>query len=230
MKALINHKIAKEFFRTTGVETVELLPYDRLDAPVSAHADMLFCVLDNTVFCYFDYVEKYGLLDILKSNISNIVFVEKTCERKYPFDVSLNVLVMGKKLFANTKHVAKEILDFAYSNGYSVVDVKQGYAACSVLVLDEKNCITSDCGLASVLRQNGINVLLADNTGIELNGYNVGFFGGASAIIGKNVYFFGDASSLRESEKVFEFIKSCGFEVFSILSDRVYDFGGVKLI
>ena len=96
MKVLINHEIAKEFTTVTGIDVIPLYPYKKLDLPVCCHADMLFCVLDNTVFCYEDYVDEFNLLSVLFGEGYEVEFVSKRCGNKYPDDIALNVLVMGK--------------------------------------------------------------------------------------------------------------------------------------
>ena len=230
MKVLINHEIAKEFSSVTGIETIPLFPYNRLDLPVQCHADMLFCVLDDTIFCYEDYVKEYGLLSCLTEGGKKICFVSATCESKYPKDISLNVLVMGKTIFCNVRHTAREILCYAESNGYKIVNVKQGYAACSTLVVDDNFAVTADKGMIDAIKAEGKECLLADCDDIVLEGYKCGFFGGASGVIDKNIYFFGDVDMLKNGEKIRTVLNDKNYDVFQITSGRVYDFGGIKVI
>jgi len=153
MKALINYEIADAFYNATGLDVIPLKPYSKLDLPVSAHADMLFCLLDKTIFCYEDYVKENNIYNTLKDSGLNVIFVSNECKKNYPYDISLNVLVMGKTLFCNIKHTAVEIVDYANNNGYKIVNIKQGYSACSTLVVDENNAITSDTGVASAIEK-----------------------------------------------------------------------------
>ena len=230
MLALINFEFANEFKSQTGIECFPLKPYSRLASPVSSHADMLFCILDNVVFCYEDYAVENGLIPAIEDRGYKVMFVSKKCDPVYPNDVALNVLVMGKTLFCNKKTVAKEVVDYASKNGYSVVNVKQGYSACSALAVDENNVITSDTGMAEVLRANGKNVLLVSNDEIILKGYDKGFFGGASCVVGKTVYLFGKLEKLKDKNEILEFVSRVGVNIFQISADGVYDFGGAKLI
>lgn len=230
MKALINYQIAEEFSKATGIEAVALKPYKLLDAPVAAHADMLFCILDKTVFCYKDYIAENRLESIIGGAGYDMVFVSKKCSADYPNDISLNVLVMGKALFCNEKHTSKEILDYAKLNGYTVVNVKQGYSACSTLVVDENTAITSDIGVAKAITKTGKNAFFVANNEIELPGYDCGFLGGASGKIGGSVCFFGDVSSLQDGKKIIEVLRKKNRGIITISSGRVYDFGGIKLL
>jgi len=230
MKALINYEIADAFYNATGLDVIPLKPYSKLDLPVSAHADMLFCLLDKTIFCYEDYVKENNIYNTLKDSGLNVIFVSNECKKNYPYDISLNVLVMGKTLFCNIKHTAVEIVDYANNNGYKIVNIKQGYSACSTLVVDENNAITSDTGVASAIEKEGKKALLVDNSDIILKGYNCGFIGGASGVHGKKICIFGEPDYLSCKNKIEEIINDCNKTIFSILAGRVYDFGGFKII
>ena len=230
MKVLINESIAKAFSSFTNLECVALPPYKRLSAPVACHADMLFCVIDDTMFCYEDYVKESGLLNELEKSGKRIVYVSNVCEGKYPSDIGLNVLIMGKTLFCNVAHTSKEILEYAKMREYEVINVKQGYSACSTLVIDENNAVTADMGMYKKINECGKKALLISNEGILLDGYNCGFVGGASSVIDKNIYFFGDINTLGDHDKIKHFVECCGGTIFSISSGRVYDFGGIKLV
>ena len=230
MKALINYEIASAFSKATGIDVIPLPPYARLDFPVASHADMLFCVLNKVVFCYEDYIKENNLLSALMNEGYEVVFVSHMCQKDYPNDISLNVLVMGKLLFCNQKYTAQEILLYAKNNGYSVVDVKQGYSACSTLVLDANTAITSDFGMAKAIEATGKRVLLINCDDILLPGYNHGFIGGATAMVDEKIVVFGELDNTSFKEKLELVAKENKVGIFSILSGRVYDFGGVKLI
>jgi len=138
--------------------------------------------------------------------------------------------LMGKYLICNTKYVASEILEYSEKNGYSICHVKQGYSACSTLVIDENTAVTSDMGIASAIEATGKKVICIDNDGIILPGYNCGFIGGASGKIGESVCFFGDICTLRDGKVILEQLAEKKTRVIPILSGSVYDFGGIKLL
>ena len=230
MKALVSYQIAKRLSEALGIDVIPLNAYKCLDSPVASHADMLFCVLDKTVFCYEDYVKENNLYEILVNEGYDIVFVAKECQCEYPNDISLNALVMGKTIFSATNHTAKEILNYANENGYKTVNIKQGYSACSTLVIDENHAVTSDKGIYKALLEENKHALLIDNKDITLPGYNCGFIGGASGVINHNVVVFGDVSTLCDYDAILEFLRPLEKNIISISQGRVYDFGGFKLI
>lgn len=230
MKALVNFEIAEDFAKITGVSTVALKPYKKLSPPVAAHPDMLFCILDKTVFCYEDYVTENNLYNVIRDEGYDLVFVSCECGQKYPSDVSLNVLVMGKRIFCNVKHTAKEIIDYASANGYIVHHVKQGYCACSTLVVDENTAITSDIGMKKALLDAGKYALMVKNCDIILHGYDCGFIGGATGNIGGSVCIFGNYNTMADGETIAKLLKEKNLTLKSISSGRVCDFGGIKVL
>ncbi len=229
MFAVLSSLIADEFYKKSNISVLPLLPYDMLDNPVSSHADMLICKIDDTVFTYFDYY--YNNVELF-SKIEEKYRVIKIngCEREYPGDIKLNVLVIGKLLLGKLDFVAKEILEYASENGYTLVNVKQGYAACSTLVLNENAAITSDVGIHSALCLHGVKSLLVSTESIKLDGYNCGFIGGAGGAFGGVAYFFGDIKSHVDYDKIDEFLRMQNCTAFSILGGGVFDFGGIKFI
>lgn len=221
--------IASQFEKKTGIEVLPLNPYPSLDTPVASHSDMLICKIDNTVFCYEDYYLENKDTFLKISNLGyDIKFVSSECTKKYPNDIALNVLIIGKKIFCYKKNTAPEILEYGINNEYEIIDIKQGYSACSTLVLNENSAITGDLGVAKALKNHGIEVALINTSNIILSGYNSGFIGGASGVIGNTIYLFGPCEILKDNEEAISLIKAHNFQVVSILHDQVYDFGGIK--
>ena len=229
MFAILSSKISEKFYEKTKINVLSLPPYDRLDEPVSTHADMLISVIENTLFTYEDYYFENEKMFEKLGSYYKVVKVKHKCAKKYPEDIGLNVLVVDKKIFANLKNTAKEIIDFANENGYRLINVNQGYAACSTLALNG-GAITSDISTHNALLKEGINSLLISTNGINLPGYNCGFFGGATGVYDDKIYVFGSLKSLPDNEKIFNFISELNYKVVEILPEEVYDFGGIKPI
>lgn len=230
MIALLSTQVANEFAKKTGIEVLALKEYRRLDTPVSSHVDMLICKIENTVFCYEDYyLENRSMFEKIENNYK-VVKVSKKCSRKYPNDIGLNALVIGKKIFSRLDSTAKEIVDYAEENGYKLVNVNQGYSACSTLVLNEGSAITTDISIYKALINEGCSALLVTSEGIELKGYNCGFIGGAGGVYNNTAYFFGDISLHCDYSRILSFLEENNCQIKSILSGGVYDFGGIKFL
>ena len=229
MVAVLSSQISESFFEKTNIKTLGLLPYDKLDTPVSSHSDMLLCVIENTVFTYNDYY--YNNVELFEKIEKKYKVIKVFgCGREYPNDVKLNVLVIGKMIIGRLSSVASEVLDFAKKNGYKLIDVKQGYAACSTLVINEKAAITSDIGIHNALTKNGISSLYVTTSSITLDGYSCGFIGGAGGVYDGVAYFFGDIKNHVDYAKIEKFLSEQNCAVFPILGGGVYDFGGIKFL
>ncbi len=230
-KAFVSCDAARILENHCSVQPLSLMPYSSLDTPVQSHADMLVFIMEGKIFTYKEYYEQNKkVFDEAKKEGYELVFVSKICGREYPNDIALNVLRVGKLLFSNLKHTAVEILEYAGECDYRLVNVKQGYSACSTLVLNESTIITADKSIYDASLRNGIDALLVESGGITLEGYDYGFIGGASFVIDKNVYFLGEIKNHPSYEKIKDKIKSVGMEIFEIMSGNVCDFGGIRQI
>ncbi len=214
---------------SSPVDWIPLKPYDKLDLPVNSHADMLIFIIGRKIFCYEEYFEQNksifeGLEDY------EIVKIAKKCGAKYPDDIALNALVLDKLIIASLKHTSSEILEYAKGAGYKLINVNQGYSACSTLVLNKDTIITADKGIYDAVIAEGKDALLISAGGILIDQYSYGFIGGASFVIDDTVYFFGDISKHQDYEKIKGKIDSLGMKISSIMLGNVFDFGGIRLL
>ena len=231
MIALASHQISNIIQEAIGIRVLPLLPYNKLDEPVSSHADMLVCVIDRLVFCYSDYyLENIEIFNEIENRGYKIIKVNHHCGKKYPSDIGLNVLVIGKKIFCKKEFTAKEILSYAENNGYKIINVNQGYSACSTFVINESNAATSDLGMKKSLENEGINVFLVSNDKIILEGYNCGFVGGCGFILDKIAYFFGEIETNEEILRLATELKKHCKEITCIRKGDICDYGGVKIL
>lgn len=229
MTVFVNHKIASQLSKLIDDIVIPLPSYEKLDLPVNSHADMLMSVIDDRVFVYKDYYEQNReVFDSIKDH--TIVQSSHVCNKNYPNDIGLNVLVMGKKIFCNSKFVAKELLDFAVKKDYKIIDVKQGYSCCSALSLDGTHAITTDYGMYKALQKEAVSALLISSDEITLDGYNCGFIGGSGGIIKNKVIFFGDIKNHKDYVKIKCYLDELNFEILSLFPGGVSDFGGFKAI
>ena len=230
MIAVMSQDVSNQFYHATGIKSYPLKPYPHLDAPVASHADMLICKIDKTVFCYNDYyLDNEEVFSKIKEEGYEIRFTTKKCNKVYPNDIGLNALVIGKRIFCKKEHIAPEIIEYAKENSYQIIDLNQGYSACSTLVLNEKTAITGDYGVQKVLLENDIRAELIDTSNIILKGYNSGFIGGATGVHENKIYLFGNEEYFTENQNIMSIITEQNFDIIPILHDQVYDFGGIKL-
>ena len=88
MIILASSLISETLENKLKVKVLPLKPFEKLDAPVSCHPDMLICVIDKSVFCYEDYFnENINLFKEVEKHGYKIVKTKHLCERKYPKDI-----------------------------------------------------------------------------------------------------------------------------------------------
>jgi len=200
-----------------------LLPgFYRLPSPVSSHCDMLIYDMGEYLLTYREYYEKNeNRFDGIK-----VICSEKIPSEHYPNDIALNALKLNGKIYSLLSHTANEII----AAGLPVQNVKQGYARCSVCVVDSRTIITADSSIAYAAENDGIKVVRISAGDILLPGYGYGFIGGASFTDDGTVYFFGDLSMHPDGKKITAAIENCGKNVISLIDGQLCDFGGALVI
>jgi len=207
-------------FEDRGLTVVLLPSYTLLDTPVSCHPDMLCAKVNSRVLMHSGYFETYS------SHFCTfpIDTTDEPMGKKYPSDILLNALTVGDTVYGR-----KEISSVIKSAHSRFVEVKQGYARCSTLLLGNA-AVTADKTIAKALRSDGIDVLTVISGHIALDGYDCGFIGGASAVVGNEVLFYGDLTSHPDCDAITEFLKRHGFSAVSLGTEKLYDYGGAVLL
>lgn len=151
---------------------------------------------------------------------------------RYPEDAAMNACAMGKTLIFNRQVTSEQIIKlFTNMPGSVMIDSRQGYAGCSVCVVDEKAIITGDRGIARKAAQAGLDVLLISPGHVVLPGFEYGFIGGAAfKIASRRLAFTGRLEAHPDCEKIMAFLEKRGVEA-DFLSDReIFDIGGAVAI
>ena len=227
---IISSQMHEEIKRILGKacgKLIELEPNPNLPTPVAAHPDMQILIIDDTA------VLTRGLYDTnseLRSKLCSdltVRFAEHAHTGVYPGDVGLNALKIGKYLIAKSDSLDPEIKRLCVEKNIEIVNVKQGYAKCSTLALDNA-VITADAGIAAAARGLGFDALMITPGGITLEGYDYGFIGGASYYDSesKTVYFFGDITQHPDSIRIVDFLHSHGVDICQSAACTLADFGG----
>ena len=233
MKAIIvDRRISEKCERALekkGFFLIKLPPDTDLGEAVASHPDTVMFFSGDEIITTADYCDEaaYIFSDIREyaPNIK-ISFTDEKRSSHYPEDCRMNALLIKKKIFCKSDSVSEAIKDYASRKGYSIVNTKQGYPACSVLHFGG-SAITADAGLAVLLEKHGIRVTLISQGSISLPPYEYGFIGGASGVVGNKVYFFGDISSHPDCEKICEAIRSEGYIPESLSDEGLRDLGGI---
>lgn len=198
-----------------------LPPLPDMPAPVASHADILTFMFEDTLYLYDSYYRAHGQLF---SGLHVRIFPLALKAGAYPLDAQLDILPFKGKMLARKELLPEKLKELALT-----VDVRQGYARCSSLVLEDA-VITADRSVGGVVEKEGGSVLLIQPGGIALPGYNCGFIGGASAVVGDTVLFFGDPHTHPDGERICRFIRRKGYTVKALSEGILTDYGGITVV
>lgn len=254
--AIVDYRIDDEIkknLKNNGIsEIIYSYKNNNVDISISGHVDISL-YYDGKKFISAPEAYEY-YLDIFKEKDLNVSIEKgyKTLTNKYPNDVLYNVCSIGNIHIANFDYVDKSIIDrinivtndriidnrekkMLDSNRVNTINnsrkisIKQGYANCSILAIDEKSFITSDQGIYNVLIKENFDVLKIGNGHISLFDMEYGFIGGASAVFGNNVYFFGNIDNHPNSIKIKDFISKRGKKIISLGDKNLVDYGSMYI-
>ena len=197
--------ILKKYLHDAGHKVKEVKETVKMDPPIATHPDIYMCALRDSVY--------HGELFILNPH--------------YPAHAIFNGCSTGKYFIHNLKYTAPELLKAVRKEGQIELNVKQGYAKCSCVVVDEDSIITADRGIWKVAANAGMNVLLIERSQVILEGQPYGFLGGASGKVGNTIIFNGDITRHSDYEAIREFIESRGLDIVYFKDYRLTDIGSI---
>ncbi len=215
-----------------GFRVIKMPSEEHIPAPMASHPDMLMLAHKSMIISSCGYAER---ADYIFSDISECIgglkmtFTSESAGEKYPYDCIFNALIIGDKMFVKTDTCARAVLDYAAGSGITVIHTNQGYPACTVLPLGDNHAVTSDKGMADILRYNGISVTQIENGDISLSPYEYGFIGGTAGILDRTVYFLGDPSLHRDFEKIRSAIFEAGMTYKALSDEPLADLGRLIL-
>lgn len=224
---LIGSKYINEIkeLSSLGIECLFMKTNKLLDDEINNHVDILaFNFGNGQVLLNKDSVGEDELENL---HITPIIYQNKICS-PYPEDIPLNVAFTGKHIICNRKYTAKEIIDFAKSNNFEIINTRQGYSKCNLCIINENAVITEDSGLACLLKKYQYDVLLISCGDIYLSDTHYGFLGGASCKISPDtMYFSGDLSRHKDYVSIINFLNRYNVKPIYNKSRRLTDFGGI---
>lgn len=203
-------------------DTVDIFPI-----PEQKHADMQILPINSDIFILNECTA-------LAQKIPNdrLIYCDKKAGKKYPENILLNFLFLNNILYGKLSAIDKNLIDFCEENSIKTVNINQGYARCSTLVLNEKALITSDLSIEKALKKNGVEVLLISSGNIILDGYDYGFIGGASGKIDENtVVFLGNITNHPDYRRIENICENHNTSIKIICKDMpLTDIGGIVKI
>jgi len=228
---LIDGRINKEVedsLSKLSIKLIKTMEYSRVGASISYHPDIMFHhIQDEYIVCAPDI--NPTLLDKLAFEGFTLIKGNTVLSKNYPDDIAYNVARVGKFAFHNFKYTDSVLRDMLEKADVELVNIKQGYAKCSVSVINEKSIITADKGIAKAAEIKGIEAILIEpEEGILLTGMNMGFIGGSSGLISKNKWAVtGNISTLKSFQQIKDFLIKKGIEIITLSDGQVTDIGSI---
>ena len=226
-RALVDYrtdKVSIAELEKLGVNVYKSTPTKSLYNEVMGHPDMQIHFINNKAICapeVYDYYKSLNLADV------ELICGSKELKSKYPDDVGYNVCNIGEYVILRPLSVAIEIFSEYHYLKKKILKSKQGYAKCSICVVNDNSAITADKGIYKLLKENNLNVLKIEEGHIELNNMK-GFIGGASGLINKNTLCFnGDLKTHPDCENIISFCKNVGVDTVSLNSGNLVDIGSI---
>lgn len=214
-----------------GYKLIYTIPLDRLIPYEQKHADMQCIAIDDTVFVL---KECLNLQKTLCELGFRVIPTYSDISSDYPHNIALNCKIIGNSLVGNLKHLDKNLISFCVDSGYELIDVKQGYSACSITKVTNNAIITADESIYRSLLGTNIEVLKITNENIGLHGAmrgEKGFIGGASVLLDEhNLLFFGNIKKHPDYNRIIDFCNSQGVNVLQINNIDLIDIGGIILL
>ena len=221
----------RDAIRSLKNELIILKNEPILEDRVAHHADLSVLFIGDTLFTHESTASgNPDLVTAAKERDYKIEIIPEKLGRNYPDDILLNCLVVGKYIFARADKISRSVSEYAEKNGYSILNVKQGYARCTACPVSDKAVITADAAIAKAARGAGLDALEIQSGGVTLGGFPYGFIGGACGADGNKLLFAGDVSSHPDGEKIIDFCKTHGVDAVSLSDESLCDVGSIFFI
>ena len=212
---IIDSRIRNEEFELLSryFNVIKLPLSDDVYEEISGHSDIFYTKINGEIIAAPN--AKYLINDFKMGNTK--------VEKDYPNDVKYNVCQIENKIIGS-KYVDSSIKPD--------IIVKQGYVKCSIAIIEDKYCITTDKKISNILKENNIDNLYIKENNIRLLkkdgsiSYMRGFIGGASLSFDNKFILFGDIDKLESGELIKEYLKDRNIEIIDFKGLDVYDYGG----
>lgn len=148
----------------------------------------------------------------------------------YPGDCRYDAACTGKFFIHKLDVTDAGLLGAAkasFGDELQLINIRQGYAKCSTVIVDEDSIITYDKGIAKPCEAAGMNVLLVKSGFVKLRGAGTGFIGGASGRVDNEIVFNGDLSAHPNFREITAFIEGRGLGCKWFSSYELEDIGSI---
>ncbi|MBU5456172.1 DUF6873 family GME fold protein [Caproiciproducens sp. MSJ-32] len=233
MICFIDYRTSEEernSLKALNLTLIEIPPCNNLYEAINGHVDIQLNIIDKNkkrIIIQKEMPEAFKKM-LVKNNIS---FIESknSLEYKYPNNIILNSLILDNYFVHNLNFTDPNLLDTQRNK--KLINVKQGYTKCSVLVVADKAIITNDKSIYKNLIKENFDILLLPPGDIILEGLDYGFIGGTGGLINKNTMaFFGSLENYLYGEKVKNFLTKYNVKPLYLSNGKLIDRGSLMLL
>ena len=218
------NKISLKKLFCMGYDIINFKSNPNVDDKIAYHTDISFFVYKKDIFIAKEMDE---LESVFVSHGFNVHIEPEYLGSKYPDDVKLNCVAFGDYLLCNESTVSENILKFFKSSGKTIINVNQGYTKCSVIPVSDNAIITDDESIGKMCENYGVDVLQVSKGAVALEGYDYGFIGGASGVLGNVIVFNGDIDLHPDGKKIKEFIYKYKKTYTNLKPGKLEDIGSI---
>ncbi len=211
-----------------GIELILNVRHPALYEPVCCHPDMAFCHTGGRDIVYAPGACKKVVSSLTVRGFNMIQGITRL-EPEYPADIAYNAAVCGRFAFHDFRYTDPVLNDILEQKGLVLVNVRQGYAKCSVCFTGQNSMITADRGIAEHAAGVGMDVLcIPPQKTIRLQGLDYGFIGGAAGMLGENrLAFTGSIDSLSACIEIKSFLGKKNITAVCLSTGCMRDYGSV---
>ena len=218
--------LIEDALQTFGIEVIKLPINTAVSLYLRSHADLMAVHIGGEKLVLARELGKNNIVNILTSRGLHVIFSKTSLGEAYPADIGLCAAFASTRVFHNLNYIDSAVTE-NIDSGILFTHINQGYAKCSICVVDENSIITSDYGVRVAAAGFGLDVLFIENLEIELPGYDNGFIGGASFKIARDkMAFTGHFKSEAIRERLETFLSERGISAVYLTTLPIFDIGG----
>lgn len=219
-------KLAKPLDKC-GINPIFIPNNPKVDPRLAGHADLSVFHAGGERMYLAPYLRGSEFAKKLKALGADIIYADIAQSPIYPNDTQLNIAVIDSSLIFNHKSSYLPAVNYlTIERGYQAISCKQGYAKCSILIVNERSLITQDPGIARAAIGAGLEVLQILPDGVALDGFSCGFIGGAGFKLNTGeLAFTGILDVLPDKPRILAFLAERNITPVYLTDAPIFDIG-----
>lgn len=211
-----------------GITVIPTQQHPDVYPAVAYHPDIMFHHIGENTIVYAPNTSKQ-MVNILIDMGFDMIEGKTILNKKYPLTIAYNIARVGKYAFHNTKYTDPVIIELLGKRGVELVHVNQGYSKCLTCIVNDNSIITSDRDIFNKSTERQLDALLIEpDKSIRLEPFDMGFFGGATGLIGNNkLAIAGNILFHKNSKEISNFLSLKAVDVVMLNDEQLLDLGTI---